>query len=226
MEEIKYYDVVTKQEISKEEIKANTPYIALIGKWKIRMVTHMADGKVEEKLLTLQEEQEAKKEILRQRLMQRGYKVGSISNRDYLVVNDIKINVPNYAVEVANENGQRVEAFFDTRSIENMVETTEKGKTVSISNLSFGENQSLLETPMDSSNRTRKATNVAETEQSQSNAGFKPHNITINIDQWGYKRSYDLRKPGEMQRLMEDQKTMPRTREEAMSYGENNGLNK
>ena len=219
MEETKYYDIVTKQEISKQEIKINTPYIALIGKWKIRILIHREDGKIDERFLTLQEEREAKKEILRQRLLQRGYKVEKITNGEYLIVDDIKINVPNYSVEMENETGQSVEDFFDFRSLESIVETTKRGRTISIDNTSISKNQSLIEIPRDLFDI--ESINREDDKKVSNKIGGRKHGTIINIDQWGYKKSYDLSKPGEIQRLMEDQKTMPRSREEAINYGEN-----
>ena len=78
MEKPKYYDMITKQEINEQELRQNIPYIILTDKWKIRVVTYRQDGKTEESFLTLQEEEIARREILRQRLMQMGYQVQGI----------------------------------------------------------------------------------------------------------------------------------------------------
>lgn len=204
MEKPKYYDMVTKQEISEQELKKNVPYIVLTDKWKIRVNTFKQDGKIEEKFLTLQEEEIARREILRQRLMQMGYQVNSIEQRENFVVNDIQINMPNYVAQLQDNQGRTGEALYDCESLEGLVKNTDRGKEINIEGKTIS-GKNLIETIGKPINTTR-GTSTRGT-----------GNVILNIDQWGvFKGTYNLRNPEDIKRLMEDQKRMPKNKQEAM----------
>ena len=187
MEKPKYYDMITKQEINEQELRQNIPYIILTDKWKIRVVTYRQDGKTEESFLTLQEEEIARREILRQRLMQMGYQVQGIHQKENFIIDGIQINVPNYVAQ-----------------LQGLVKNTEHGKMIQIEGKTISSG-SLIENIGMPTNINR-ATNARNT-----------GNIILNIDQWGaFKATYNLRNPEDVKRLMEDQKRMPRNKEEAM----------
>lgn len=210
MEKPKYYDMLTKQEISEQELKINIPYIVLTEKWKIRMITFKQDGKTEEKLLTLQEEEIARKEILRQRLMQMGYQVQGINRGENFTVDGIQINMPNYVAQLEDSQGRKGEVLYDCESLEGLVKNTENGKVIHIDSKTISSG-SFIETigislGASQVDNTRKAPNER-----------KMGNITLNINQWGvFKGTYDLKNPEDIKRLMEDQKRMPRNRQEAI----------
>ena len=204
MEKPKYYDMITKQEINEQELRQNIPYIILTDKWKIRVVTYRQDGKTEEKFLTLQEEEIARREILRQRLMQMGYQVQGIHQKENFIVDGIQINVPNYVAQLQDSQGRKGEALYDCESLESLVKNTEHGKMIQIEGKTISSG-SLIENIGMPTNINR-ATNAKST-----------GNIILNIDQWGaFKATYNLRNPEDVKRLMEDQKRMPRNKEEAM----------
>lgn len=204
MEKPKYYDMITKQEINEQELRQNIPYIILTDKWKIRVVTYRQDGKTEESFLTLQEEDIARREILRQRLMQMGYQVQGIHQKENFIVDGIQINVPNYVAQLQDSQGRKGEALYDCGSLEGLVKNTEHGKMIQIEGKTIS-GGSLIENIGMPTNISR-ATNARNT-----------GNIILNIDQWGaFKATYNLRNPEDVKRLMEDQKRMPRNKEEAM----------
>lgn len=204
MEKPKYYDMVTKQEISEQELKQNIPYIILTDKWKIRMITFKQDGKTEERFLTLQEEEIARKEILRQRLMQMGYQVQGINQRENFIVDGIQINMPNYVAQLEDSHGRKGEALYDCENLEGLIQNTDSGKVINIEGKTISRG-SLIETI------------GMPTSVSRANSTRGIGSITLNIDQWGvFKETYNLRNPEDVKRLMEDQKRMPRNREEAM----------
>lgn len=204
MEKPKYYDMITKQEINEQELRQNIPYIILTDKWKIRVVTYRQDGKTEESFLTLQEEEIARREILRQRLMQMGYQVQGIHQKENFIVDGIQINVPNYVAQLQDSQGRKGEALYDCGSLEGLVKNTEHGKIIHIEGKTIS-GGSLIENIGMPTNISR-ATNARNT-----------GNIILNIDQWGaFKATYNLRNPEDVKRLMEDQKRMPRNKEEAM----------
>ncbi|MCI9038960.1 MAG: hypothetical protein HFJ29_03685 [Clostridia bacterium] len=204
MEKPKYYDMITKQEINEQELRQNIPYIILTDKWKIRVVTYRQDGKTEESFLTLQEEEIARREILRQRLMQMGYQVQGIHQKENFIVDGIQINVPNYVAQLQDSQGRKGEALYDCGSLEGLVKNTEHGKMIQIEGKTISSG-SLIENIGMPTNINR-ATNARNT-----------GNIILNIDQWGaFKATYNLRNPEDVKRLMEDQKRMPRNKEEAM----------
>lgn len=204
MEKPKYYDMITKQEINEQELRQNIPYIILTDKWKIRVVTYRQDGKTEESFLTLQEEEIARREILRQRLMQMGYQVQGIHQKENFIVDGIQINVPNYVAQLQDSQGRKGEALYDCESLEGLVKNTEHGKMIQIEGKTIS-GGSLIENIGMPTNISR-ATNARNT-----------GDITLNIDQWGaFKATYNLRNPEDVKRLMEDQKRMPRNKEEAM----------
>lgn len=204
MEKPKYYDMITKQEINEQELRQNIPYIILTDKWKIRVVTFKQDGKTEESFLTLQEEEIARREILRQRLMQMGYQVQGIHQKENFIVDGIQINVPNYVAQLQDSQGRKGEALYDCESLEGLVKNTEHGKMIQIEGKTIS-GGSLIENIGMPTNISR-ATNARNT-----------GNIILNIDQWGaFKATYNLRNPEDVKRLMEDQKRMPRNKEEAM----------
>lgn len=204
MEKPKYYDMITKQEINEQELRQNIPYIILTDKWKIRVVTYRQDGKTEESFLTLQEEEIARREILRQRLMQMGYQVQGIHQKENFIVDGIQINVPNYVAQLQDSQGRKGEALYDCGSLEGLVKNTEHGKMIQIEGKTIS-GGSLIENIGMPTNISR-ATNARNT-----------GNIILNIDQWGaFKATYNLRNPEDVKRLMEDQKRMPRNKEEAM----------
>lgn len=204
MEKPKYYDMVTKQEISEQELKQDVPYIVLTDKWKIRVITFKKNGNTEEKFLTLQEEEIARREILRQRLIQMGYQVNGIDQRENFVVDDIQINMPNYVAQLQDRQGRKGEALYDCESLEGLVKNTDHGKEINIEGKTIS-NGSLIET-------IGKPINISKTTSAR-NRG----NIILNIDQWGvFKGTYNLRNPEDVKRLMEDQKRMPRNKQEAM----------
>ena len=145
MEKPKYYDMITKKEVSEQELKLNIPYIILTDKWKIRVITFKQDGKAEEKLLTLQEEEIAKREILRQKLMQMGYQVQGINQRQNFIVDGIQINVPNYVAQLQDSQGRKGEALYDCDSLEGLVKNTENGKVINIQGKTINRG-SLIET--------------------------------------------------------------------------------
>lgn len=204
MEKPKYYDMITKQEINEQELRQNIPYIILTDKWKIRVVTYRQDGKTEESFLTLQEEEIARREILRQRLMQMGYQVQGIHQKENFIVDGIQINVPNYVAQLQDSQGRKGEALYDCESLEGLVKNTEHGKMIQIEGKTIS-GGSLIENIGMPTNISR-ATNARNT-----------GNIILNIDQWGaFKATYNLRNPEDVKRLMEDQKRMPRNKEEAM----------
>ena len=204
MEKPKYYDMITKQEINEQELRQNIPYIILTDKWKIRVVTFKQDGKTEESFLTLQEEEIARREILRQRLMQMGYQVQGIHQKENFIVDGIQINVPNYVAQLQDSQGRKGEALYDCESLESLVKNTEHGKMIQIEGKTISSG-SLIENIGMPTNINR-ATNAKST-----------GNIILNIDQWGaFKATYNLRNPEDVKRLMEDQKRMPRNKEEAM----------
>lgn len=204
MEKPKYYDMITKQEINEQELRQNIPYIILTDKWKIRVVTYRQDGKTEESFLTLQEEEIARREILRQRLMQMGYQVQGIHQKENFIIDGIQINVPNYVAQLQDSQGRKGEALYDCGSLEGLVKNTEHGKMIQIEGKTISSG-SLIENIGMPTNINR-ATNARNT-----------GNIILNIDQWGaFKATYNLRNPEDVKRLMEDQKRMPRNKEEAM----------
>lgn len=204
MEKPKYYDMITKQEINEQELRQNIPYIILTDKWKIRVVTYRQDGKTEESFLTLQEEEIARREILRQRLMQMGYQVQGIHQKENFIIDGIQINVPNYVAQLQDSQGRKGEALYDCGSLEGLVKNTEHGKIIHIEGKTIS-GGSLIENIGMPTNISR-ATNARNT-----------GNIILNIDQWGaFKATYNLRNPEDVKRLMEDQKRMPRNKEEAM----------
>lgn len=204
MEKPKYYDMVTKQEISEQELKQNIPYIILTDKWKIRMITFKQDGKTEERFLTLQEEEIARKEILRQRLMQMGYQVQGINQRENFIVDGIQINMPNYVAQLEDSHGRKGEALYDCESLEGLIQNTDSGKVINIEGKTISSG-SLVET-------IGMSTSVSRASSTRDIGG-----ITLNVDQWGvFKETYNLRNPEDVKRLMEDQKRMPRNKEEAM----------
>ena len=204
MEKPKYYDMLTKQEISEQELKHNVPYIVLTDKWNIRMITFKQDGKTEEKFLTLQEEEIAKREILRQRLMQMGYQVQGINQRENFIVDGIQINILNYVAQLEDSHGRKGEALYDCENLEGLIQNTDNGKVINIEGKTISSG-SLIET-------IGKPTNISKAVSTRNMGG-----ITLNIDQWGaFKGTYNLRNPEDVKRLMEDQKGMPRNREEAM----------
>lgn len=204
MEKPKYYDMITKQEINEQELRQNIPYIILTDKWKIRVVTYRQDRKTEESFLTLQEEEIARREILRQRLMQMGYQVQGIHQKENFIVDGIQINVPNYVAQLQDSQGRKGEALYDCESLESLVKNTEHGKMIQIEGKTISSG-TLIETIGIPTNINR-ATNAKST-----------GNIILNIDQWGaFKATYNLRNPEDVKRLMEDQKRMPRNKEEAM----------
>lgn len=204
MEKPKYYDMITKQEINEQELRQNIPYIILTDKWKIRVVTFKQDGKTEERFLTLQEEEIARREILRQRLMQMGYQVQGIHQKENFIVDGIQINVPNYVAQLQDSQGRKGEVLYDCGSLEGLVKNTEHGKMIQIEGKTIS-GGSLIENIGMPTNISR-ATNARNT-----------GNIILNIDQWGaFKATYNLRNPEDVKRLMEDQKRMPRNKEEAM----------
>ena len=204
MEKPKYYDMITKQEINEQELRQNIPYIILTDKWKIRVVTYRQDRKTEESFLTLQEEEIARREILRQRLMQMGYQVQGIHQKENFIVDGIQINVPNYVAQLQDSQGRKGEALYDCESLESLVKNTEHGKMIQIEGKTISSG-SLIENIGMPTNINR-ATNAKST-----------GNIILNIDQWGaFKATYNLRNPEDVKRLMEDQKRMPRNKEEAM----------
>ena len=204
MEKPKYYDMITKQEINEQELRQNIPYIILTDKWKIRVVTYRQDGKTEESFLTLQEEEIARREILRQRLMQMGYQVQGIHQKENFIVDGIQINVSNYVAQLQDSQGRKGEALYDCGSLEGLVKNTEHGKMIQIEGKTIS-GGSLIENIGMPTNISR-ATNARNT-----------GNIILNIDQWGaFKATYNLRNPEDVKRLMEDQKRMPRNKEEAM----------
>lgn len=204
MEKPKYYDMITKQEINEQELRQNIPYIILTDKWKIRVVTFKQDGKTEESFLTLQEEEIARREILRQRLMQMGYQVQGIHQKENFIVDGIQINVPNYVAQLQDSQGRKGEALYDCESLEGLVKNTEHGKMIQIEGKTIS-GGSLIEN-IGMPNNINRATNARNT-----------GNIILNIDQWGaFKATYNLRNPEDVKRLMEDQKRMPRNKEEAM----------
>lgn len=204
MEKPKYYDMITKQEINEQELRQNIPYIILTDKWKIRVVTYRQDGKTEESFLTLQEEEIARREILRQRLMQMGYQVQGIHQKENFIVDGIQINVPNYVAQLQDSQGRKGEALYDCGSLEGLVKNTEHGKIIHIEGKTIS-GGSLIE-------NIGMPTNINR-ETNARNTG----NIILNIDQWGaFKATYNLRNPEDVKRLMEDQKRMPRNKEEAM----------
>ncbi len=204
MEKPKYYDMITKQEINEQELRQNIPYIILTDKWKIRVVTYRQDRKTEESFLTLQEEEIARREILRQRLMQMGYQVQGIHQKENFIVDGIQINVPNYVAQLQDSQGRKGEALYDCGSLEGLVKNTEHGKMIQIEGKTISSG-SLIENIGMPTNINR-ATNARNT-----------GNIILNIDQWGaFKATYNLRNPEDVKRLMEDQKRMPRNKEEAM----------
>lgn len=204
MEKPKYYDMITKQEINEQELRQNIPYIILTDKWKIRVVTYRQDGKAEESFLTLQEEEIARREILRQRLMQMGYQVQGIHQKENFIVDGIQINVPNYVAQLQDSQGRKGEALYDCESLEGLVKNTEHGKIIHIEGKTIS-GGSLIENIGMPTNISR-ATNARNT-----------GDITLNIDQWGaFKETYNLGNPEDVKRLMEDQKRMPRNKEEAM----------
>lgn len=204
MEKPKYYDMITKQEINEQELRQNIPYIILTDKWKIRVVTYRQDRKTEESFLTLQEEEIARREILRQRLMQMGYQVQGIHQKENFIVDGIQINVPNYVAQLQDSQGRKGEVLYDCGSLEGLVKNTEHGKMIQIEGKTISSG-SLIENIGMPTNINR-ATNARNT-----------GNIILNIDQWGaFKATYNLRNPEDVKRLMEDQKRMPRNKEEAM----------
>ncbi len=204
MEKPKYYDMITKQEINEQELRQNIPYIILTDKWKIRVVTYRQDRKTEESFLTLQEEEIARREILRQRLMQMGYQVQGIHQKENFIVDGIQINVPNYVAQLQDSQGRKGEALYDCGSLEGLEKNTEHGKIIHIEGKTIS-GGSLIENIGMPTNINR-ATNARNT-----------GNIILNIDQWGaFKATYNLRNPEDVKRLMEDQKRMPRNKEEAM----------
>lgn len=204
MEKPKYYDMVTKQEISEQELRKNVPYIVLTDKWKIRVNTFKQDGKTEEKFLTLQEEEIARREILRQRLIQMGYQVNSIEQRENFVVNDIQINMPNYVAQLQDNQGRKGEILYDCESLEGLVKNTEHGKEINIEGKAIS-GKNLIET-------IGMPTNISRGTGARSTG-----NVILNINQWEvFKGTYNLKSPEDIKRLMEDQKRMPRNKEEAM----------
>ena len=204
MEKPKYDDMVTKQEISEQELKQDVPYIVLTDKWKIRVITLKKNGNTEEKFLTLQEEEIARREILKQRLIQMGYQVNGIDQRENFVVDDIQINMPNYVAQLQDSQGRKGEALYDCESLEGLVKNTDHGKEINIEGKTISSG-SLIET-------IGKPINISRTASAR-NTG----NIILNIDQWGvFKGTYNLRNPEDVKRLMEDQKRMPRNKQEAM----------
>lgn len=198
MEEIRYYDVITKQEVSKQHIKANVPYITLGTKWKIRLTTMNKDGSCDEKFLTIEEEEEARKDILRVNLLEKGYIVNSIELREGLDIDNLHLNVANYSAEVQDRQGRRGTTFFNDKTLENLVRRDENGMHIELNNCTF-QNQSLIENFSTATNESQKSTR-----------------IIVNLDQWGFKGTYDLSKKEDYARLLKDQEIMPKSKEEAM----------
>ena len=211
-----YYDLATKQEIPKQNLRPNIPYIEFkpYEKWKIRIVEFDETGKITERLFTQQEEDNAKKEILIQKFIQKGYEKENIeiSKNDKLLVNDnILINVPNYEVSILDGQEKKENSYFNTQNLEDMVRDTSYGKEITISNitLSSGFLIDILNEP--------EYQNSADSKESVRNSDVeqKYENVIINFDQWGFKKSYNIKNKEELARLREEASFIPRNEREA-----------
>lgn len=202
MDNFKYYDLVDKTEVMPQDIKKHVPYIVLENKWKVRIVEFGENGKIEnERFLTPAEEEIAKIEILRQKFIQNGYDRNNIdiTKKDSFEIDGISINVPNYQAVVVNKQGEKGAAYFNTQNLEGMVKNTEKGKEVQLNEIPLSNEELIEAADLLSDNRS--------------------NGLILNINQWGYKRTYNLSNKVDVYRLMEDQKTMPRNKREAMEQG-------
>lgn len=218
MEEPKYYDIITKQEIDKQELKPEVPYLVLKEKWKIRMVTFQKSGEEKETLLTLQEEEKARQEILKQRLIQMGYQVEKIQTESSFIVNGVQINEKVYKADLQDTNHRTGSFLFDTTSLQSMIQNTAEGKKIELQDIRLGANQNLIEA-IGSPYTTNLAQNMAGGRTSAKSS------IVLNINQWGFQRSYRLDKKEDVQRLIEEQKEIPRNQKQAMEKEEGRNQN-
>ena len=217
MDEIRYYEVDTKQEIKREDIESGKTYIEFRQneKWKVRLVTFEGNMKVSERLLTPLEEEKAKIEIIRQKFLKRGYSDVKVVKEDTLKIDGIEISVPNYRAIVSDEQGRKSDAFFNRENLESMVQSVSNQKRILINDI----------TVLNGKNAYRAEENHIQSENSRGNnrgnstvsqMQQRESDIVINYNQWGCKGTISLKSMKDLQSFYNAVNSIPKNRQEAM----------
>lgn len=206
MEEIKYYELDTKQEVRKENIESGKTYIEFKPneRWKVRLVVFENGIKISESLLTSIEEEKAKMEILKQKFIKMGYDDIKIMKTGLIEIDGIAFNIPNYQATVSDKSGKSGNAYFNINSLENIVQNNSYGKSISISDIEISD-----------TNIINRIGNERQGNKSTRN------NIVINYDQWGCKGTISLADMPDIQSFFSALNNIPRNKKEALER--NNG---
>lgn len=208
----KYYDMITKQEVNKEMLKPNMPYLIMEKNWRVRTVIFGNAGEIREiRYLSLQDEIIAREEILRQKVIQNGYKVDYIEHQGQFAIDgiDATFNVQNYQVGYSDEQGRKGSQIFDN-GLNSIIQRTSEGLIITIQNQEI-KGGALINLPQMESKK--EPTEKAKT-QNRTRPNDNP--AKIHVSQFGYEKSY-----ASWKELYEDQKNIPMSKEDAVRKKEN-----
>lgn len=209
---IRYFDILTKEEMNETDIKNGIPFLVMKENWEVRIWKRNEFGEVEEQFLSPENARMAKQEIIIQQLKAKGMTDIDVKYQDKLQIDpDIGINIDNFVTQYIDPEGNKKKQFIDANNMKNLVFSDGNRTVVNISDRVITSG-SIINFNNLFNNRGDGSTNFRGLSSSAP--------VTLNINQFGFERSYNLRDAEDFKRLREDLKIMPKNKEEAMR---NNG---
>lgn len=130
---VKYYDIFTKKEIDKKEIKPGIPYFEVHDNWVIRTIVFNEDGTKKKTFIKLEDEINLRIVMIRARLNEQNCTIHNISYQTEFVVDGVKFYIPNYYVDYSRQDGTREKDLLDD-SLNKIINETAEGKIINITN--------------------------------------------------------------------------------------------
>lgn len=176
---IRYFDLLTKNEIQESDLKVGVPFLAMTDNWKVRIWKKDEFNRIEEQFLSLESEKLAKQEILLQKLKSLGMTDVDVTYQENLSIDGAVFNIDNFLAQYTDANGNIQNQFINPHNMKNLVEHHEGKSTVNVSGeinctsiISFDPNDkgALINLSNFSKNDT----------------------LLLNLEDYGFKRNYDL----------------------------------
>lgn len=220
MEQYKIYDMQTKQEVNEADIIPGRLYILLEGKWEIKVAIFDENRQIKEKRYMDIKDKIMDAEILLENILEnKGYKNIEVRHEESTIVTDgLQLNIPSYHVSYRDSQGRKMDRTLDEDNFSDIIDrTNEKDIQININGKTFNGNRAIIEKQGSSFKHQKLDFNMKDNNSGgdrnifQGFGSLSGSNICLNIDQFGFKASYDFGKKEDCLRFQEDLPNIPRS---------------